>query len=173
MSERATRLGDTTCHGGVILGGSENVIIDGKPAARLGDLHSCPNPGHTINVVCSGYSNILINGRPGAAVGEFCVCGASITSGSSTVLYGREQGSSGADETTADATATLLESYDEFFIVIDESSNQPVANRKYRIVTARGQTIEGITDGMGRTRLVGTGNAPDTLKFYLAESDET
>ncbi len=93
MGQPATRLGDSTSHGGAIISGSGDVIIDGMPAGRLGDPHACPLPGHTVNVVASGYTNILINGMPAAAISEICACGASIITGSPTVFYGREHGS--------------------------------------------------------------------------------
>lgn len=39
------RLGDATTHGGVVVQASSDMVIEGKPAALVGDLVSCPIPG--------------------------------------------------------------------------------------------------------------------------------
>ena len=38
------RLGDATTHGGVVVQASSDMVIEGKPAALVGDLVSCPIP---------------------------------------------------------------------------------------------------------------------------------
>ncbi len=55
-----------------------------KPVARLGDLHSCPNPDHrsvTPNVIVSAGTH-LCEGKPVATVGDRLSCGGVITTGS-------------------------------------------------------------------------------------------
>ena len=42
MPQPAARMGDSTAHGGVITVGFPTVLIGGKPAARVGDMHTCP-----------------------------------------------------------------------------------------------------------------------------------
>ncbi len=42
MGRPAARMGDMTAHGGVITLGFPTVLIGGQPAARVGDLHTCP-----------------------------------------------------------------------------------------------------------------------------------
>ncbi|HSR29229.1 MAG TPA: PAAR domain-containing protein, partial [Anaerolineae bacterium] len=42
MSKPAARMGDQTAHGGTIVVGCPTVLIGGKPAARIGDMHTCP-----------------------------------------------------------------------------------------------------------------------------------
>lgn len=68
-----------------------------KPAARLGDMHTCPlvNPGPVPHVggPVSGpcVPNVLIGGVPAATVGDMCVCVGppdSIAVGSTTVTIG-------------------------------------------------------------------------------------
>ncbi len=36
------RLGDSTTHGGMVIQASSQMTIEGKPAALVGDLVSCP-----------------------------------------------------------------------------------------------------------------------------------
>ena len=42
MPMPAARMGDQTAHGGVIVVGLPTVLIGGQPAARVGDMHTCP-----------------------------------------------------------------------------------------------------------------------------------
>ncbi len=93
----AARIGDTvaTGHGcdtvTAIAGpGSPTVLINGTPAARVGDLtvpHTIGVPpicvAHTSPII--GASTVLINGSPAAKVGD-SVCSGTITGGSPNVI---------------------------------------------------------------------------------------
>ncbi|MFT5722580.1 MAG: putative Zn-binding protein involved in type VI secretion [Motiliproteus sp.] len=64
-----------------------------KPAARLGDRHSCPayhgDDPHVGGPINTGSATVLIDGMPAATVGDTAVCHgppAIITTGSATVL---------------------------------------------------------------------------------------
>jgi uncharacterized Zn-binding protein involved in type VI secretion len=54
----------------------------GKPAARIGDMHTCPlvTPGSPPiphvggQVVGPGAPDVLIGGAPAAVVGDMCMC---------------------------------------------------------------------------------------------------
>ena len=98
MSKPAARLGDSTAHGGIITGGCPTVLIGGQPAARLGDMHSCPmvNPGtppppHIGGPIALGSPVVLIGGQPAARTGDSATCAGppdSIIGGCPTVLIG-------------------------------------------------------------------------------------
>jgi len=70
--------------------------MPGKPAARVGDMHTCPmsdgpKPHVGGPVLPPGKINVLIGGRPAARVTDKAVCVGPpdiITCGSSTVLIG-------------------------------------------------------------------------------------
>ena len=77
----AARVGDTTIHGGVITVGFLKVLIGGQPAARVGDMHTCPmvTPGtppvpHVGGPISSGSSSVLIGNMPAARVGDMATC---------------------------------------------------------------------------------------------------
>lgn len=79
----AARVGDTTAHGGVIVGpGVPNVLIGGLPAACVGDMHTCPmvTPGtppipHVGGpILPPGAVTVLVGGRPLARVTSQCTC---------------------------------------------------------------------------------------------------
>ena len=89
----AARVGDTTNHGGTVLGpGCATVLIKGKPAALMGDNHVCvipPNTGHiTSSPFIVASATVLIGGKPALRAGDTCVCGASPAVGEPTVLIG-------------------------------------------------------------------------------------
>lgn len=80
MGMPAARMGDQTVHGGVIVVGCPTVLIGGKPAARVGDMHTCPlvNPGPVPHVggpiLPPGNPLVLIGGMPAARVGDMATC---------------------------------------------------------------------------------------------------
>jgi len=78
----AARMGDPTSHGGVITVGFPTVLIGGQPAARVGDMHTCPmvTPGvppvpHVGGPITPpGNPTVLIGGMPAARMGDMCTC---------------------------------------------------------------------------------------------------
>jgi len=96
----AARVGDMTAHGGVVTGpGCPTVLIGGLPAARVGDMHTCPmvTPGtppvpHVGGPITMGSATVLIGGVPAARVGDMATCtgppDAIIPPGCPTVMIG-------------------------------------------------------------------------------------
>lgn len=93
---QAARLGDMGAGHGCfpptpIMAGSPDVLINGRPAARVGDpllLHGCGNcPPHPRSI-SAGSGNVIINGKPAARAGDAIGCGGSISNGSGDVLIG-------------------------------------------------------------------------------------
>jgi uncharacterized Zn-binding protein involved in type VI secretion len=87
----AARMGDVTIHGGTIVGpGVPNVLIGGKPAAVVGDMHVCslPPAGHqpTASAFPAGSITVLIGGKPALRTTDPCLCGATAAVGEPTVL---------------------------------------------------------------------------------------
>ena len=89
----AARVGDTSTHGGTIVGpGVATVLIGGMPAAVAGDMHVCslPPTGHqpTASAFPSGSTTVLIGGRPAVRTSDACICGAMAAVGAPTVMIG-------------------------------------------------------------------------------------
>lgn len=87
----AARVGDTTNHGGTIVGpGVPTVMIGGKPAAVAGDMHICalPPSGHqpTSSPFPSGSTAVMIGGKPALRTSDACLCGAMAAAGEPTVV---------------------------------------------------------------------------------------
>jgi uncharacterized Zn-binding protein involved in type VI secretion len=97
MGMPAARVGDSTSHGSPLGAspGAPTVLIGGKPAWRVGDMHACPlSDGpkpHVGGTVAIGSTTVLIGGQPAARVGDSIVeAGAPnlIATGASNVLIG-------------------------------------------------------------------------------------
>lgn len=72
--------------GGPILPpGEPTVLIEGLPAARVGDMATCVGPPDTIAM---GSGTVLIGGMPAARVGDLTAHGGTIVMGSGTVIIG-------------------------------------------------------------------------------------
>src|SRR5215813_7303008 len=96
----AARMGDATAHGGVIVGGFPMVLIGGQPAARVGDMHTCPQQTPAVPpvphvggpILPPGGPTVLIGGMPAARMGDLATCVGpgpdSIVGGCPTVLIG-------------------------------------------------------------------------------------
>ena len=78
------------CPQGTIASGSDNVMVEGKQAARAGDA---TGRGST---VIEGSPDVFINGKPAAVQGDATGCGGSIVTGSSGVfINGKPMAASG------------------------------------------------------------------------------
>jgi uncharacterized Zn-binding protein involved in type VI secretion len=92
----AARLGDETQHGGKITSGDPSTIIGHQPAARVGDLHTCPlaegSKPHTGGPVGpAGSLTVFIGGSAAARVGDAAACAGppdAIATGEPTVEIG-------------------------------------------------------------------------------------
>ncbi len=95
MGKPAARMGDTTAHGGTVILGAPTVLIGGRPAARLGDMHVCPLVTgvvpHVGGPISLGSATVLIAGMPAARMGDMAICTGPpdvILLGEPTVLIG-------------------------------------------------------------------------------------
>lgn len=75
-------MGDITNHGGVIITGALRTTINGRPVARMGDLHACPIPGHGVSPIVTGSLDTATEGMSDARLGDITACGAVIVTGS-------------------------------------------------------------------------------------------
>jgi uncharacterized Zn-binding protein involved in type VI secretion len=86
----AAQSGSQTAHPGAVTGPSvPTVLIEGMPAAVMGDNHACGFPsGNPPSPLANGSPTVLIGGQPAARVGDSAGCGASIVTGALTVEVG-------------------------------------------------------------------------------------
>jgi uncharacterized Zn-binding protein involved in type VI secretion len=82
-----------TVHPGSVTGPcAKRTLINGMPAARLGDNFTCalpPTAGpHPPNAIAQGSSSVFIEGMPAARQGDKTACGAVVMVGSPNVIIG-------------------------------------------------------------------------------------
>jgi uncharacterized Zn-binding protein involved in type VI secretion len=75
-------VGDSSTHGGTVIGGDPTFTILGKPVAVIGmSVHSCPVDKHGTTSIIPGSSLLnrpTINGKPVVLDGDLTGCGARI-----------------------------------------------------------------------------------------------
>lgn len=71
--------------GGPISGGRPTVLIEGLPAAVVGDMAVCTGPPDTI---VKGSATVMICGSQAARMGDSTAHGGQIVSGAATVIIG-------------------------------------------------------------------------------------
>lgn len=143
----AARKGDPTADGdsNPIESGSANVLFDGLPAAREGDTTECGSE------LCNQLSStVLINGKAAVMVGSEGSAGNVVMSGSGTVLIG------GNSSSTPHLKASFVQEpkFSKSFIIRDNVSGNPIADRHYTITSDTGINISGVTDSKGRTKTI-------------------
>ena len=75
--------------GGPVTGpGAPNVLINGKPAALMGDMCTCVGPP---DMIAQGAPSVMINGTPVACQNDMTAHGGMISQGESTVIVGTAQ----------------------------------------------------------------------------------
>ena len=134
--KKAARLGDIgSAHGCFpptpIIGGSADIIVNYRAAARKGDpllLHGCGNcPPHPRSI-SAGSSTVIFNHQPASRVGDAIGCGGSISTGSGDVIIG-DQGLQAPDQPCLEAAkaagAALVQIYPESTDVIEQHPPPP------------------------------------------------
>lgn len=89
MSRPAAFLSSGTGHGGMVVGGSSDVLVNGKKGAAVGHAVICPQHGPTC--IVTGRSDVLINGKPMSRLHDKVKCsapGALVDHGPPTVSAG-------------------------------------------------------------------------------------
>jgi uncharacterized Zn-binding protein involved in type VI secretion len=88
--------------GPVLPPGATRTLIEGRPAARVGDLAVCAGGPDAIAI---GSFTALIEGLPAARLGDTTAHGGQLTLGSATVLVGDTGGGAGSPQSAALAAA--------------------------------------------------------------------
>lgn len=84
------------------------------PAARLGDMHTCPMSDgpkpHVGGPIVQGVPTVLVGGQPAAVVGSVCTCVGppdAVARGSATVLIGGQPAARLGDQTVHGGVITI------------------------------------------------------------------
>jgi uncharacterized Zn-binding protein involved in type VI secretion len=84
------------------------------PAARIGDMHTCPMfdgpKPHVGGPVAQGVPTVIVGGMPAAVVGSICTCAGppdAVAMGSTTVLIGGQPAARLGDQTVHGGVITV------------------------------------------------------------------
>lgn len=137
-------LGDRTSSGGVVLEGTTQSTIMGRPIVSRGMKAQCC---HDIQTVQQGWTGYLVLGEAVAYHGCSLTCGCTLLSSQNIV------GWSDCNEEieNKEHQPKHLENYHEFFRIFD-AQNRPLINQKYRICELGKTTSFGYTNRLGQTK---------------------
>ena len=77
--KNVVRIDDPTSHGGKVQSvRATHFTVDGKAVACIGDMCSCPLPGHGVCTIVEGSDTHTIDGVPVAYHGHKTSCGATL-----------------------------------------------------------------------------------------------
>ena len=153
MSKKAATVGDIgTDHDGFpptpIIEGSQDIIIDNKPAARVGDAlapHAKPNHPPHDRAITTGSKTVFFNYKPAALTGSDVGCGGVIIGGSSVIIG--DQAPSGSAKTPSEM---IIDTSLEYFFEIECDDGSPVT-LAYRIDSSDVKLHEGELCSDGKT----------------------
>lgn len=163
----AARVGDMTAHGGSIVGpGAPTVMIGGKPAAVVGDMHVCPmvTPGvppvpHVGGpVLPPGAPTVLIMKKPAVCVGDMATCTGPpdtiLPPGCPTVLIGSGGGGGGAGGpgsggggAKAKAAESKVEEGHYLDVKFTDKAGKPITGVGYTVKGPDGASADGVVTG--------------------------
>lgn len=161
MSKKAATVGDIgTDHDGFpptpIIEGSQDIIIDNKPAARVGDAlapHAKPNHPPHDRAISTGSKTVFFNHKPAALTGSEVGCGGVIIGGSSVII--------GDMAPSVITPLNIAGLFDEHFCIMDCETGVPFQHFAYGMTSAKG-LVEGVVDESGKTSKI-KGEAEDNL----------
>ncbi|WP_414501582.1 PAAR domain-containing protein [Zymobacter sp. IVIA_5232.4 C2] len=179
---RVIRVGDMTTHGGTVIEGDPTMIINGRSAARIGDLVACPACLGVYPII-EGNPGLTSNGKPIAYEGCRTACGAQlILKENATFIHRVPAGGAAAQP---EASKALVEQqvrgqrmprggepssrpYSGRFKVIDRSSGRPYLMKPVEVTCSDGQVIQCITDEQGYTPIISS-ERPATISIKIME----
>lgn len=147
-------MGDTTSHGGLVMEGFSDHLINGKQAAGFGHIVNCPQCKGNFPII-EGIETFITQNAKVALDGMQTACGAILIASQHSVLVG---------------APANTENYDEQAQAIDQSTGQPIANYPFYIETSDGRTFSGYTYQDGRLPRVYTNGADEYTIYWGGEA---
>lgn len=159
MSKFLIRLGDMTTHGGKVLNGFSDYVIEGIPVAGVGHLTSCPLCKGVFPII-QGDSGLTVNGVPVSLHGHSTACGAKLISaqlervveaGASGgyASFSPENAASTKQVTDGDVKTELTNKFGAK--VADNLSKSPTAMQELKDWMQKGGTIDANPNGGSST----------------------
>ncbi|MBP5100519.1 PAAR domain-containing protein [Pseudomonas protegens] len=165
----AARVGDPTAcpipgHGvNSIAVGSADVLFDGLPAARQGDVSACGGA-----LVGGLSSTVSINGRAAATLGSVGSHGNTVIGGSGTVIIGD---SFTPAPFVAPLPVQINWPFNEQYAIECQKTGKPLAGIAYTFKTASGKIFSGVTGADGKTGKISSSDA-ETYELTIVRQTE-
>lgn len=171
--------GDKTTAGGTLTEGIECFVVSNLSIGFHGASVFCAACGTTGHILCiePRLDITLPNGKMPAAHGDLCLCKCnppptliasqsvfSMTVGGASTAAAAASAAAAVAGAVAATTISTMANYDEQFRLLT-GDGTPVANTRYKIVSASGAFITGTTDAQGKTSRVTTASA-EALQIY-------
>jgi uncharacterized Zn-binding protein involved in type VI secretion len=185
MAGEIIRLGDKTSHGGTVLEGSPTDICMGKPIAYMGHKVQCPKCKGIFPIV-EGALTTAFYGKGVALAGMKTSCGAVLIASQFTDIVEYGSGASPASGKARSSSAAIAASsalrgkdvpsgpgeagttqFDDRFILVDETTGEPLAFTEYAVRRASGQVEHGTTDSQGHTHLLSATANAEVIDIYV------
>lgn len=152
--------GDTTTHGGRVVGCNVANTVHGRAIALLGDMVTCPRCGGIYPIVSVKRElNMTFGDRPIATDGDKTACGATLIASQGFATVAPTSGAAGGNSIGGGKSVVPQSMsrgpdnlYRGRFQVFDETTGKPIANHPYVLQTADDRTISGQTDADGYTQ---------------------
>jgi len=154
--------GDTTSHGGVVLGGDPDFSIQGHAVARIGDPVWCPVCKNTFPIV-QGRPTVTSHGPNQVHEGMMTGCGAILIGGKQTISFWDDGGK--GDAVNPPKLATPEHPHDRYFQVVDEHGS-PISQFDIHLTAPNGSAKKLKTDSSGKSPLV-SGNDGEHASLTL------
>lgn len=162
------RQGDRTTHGGTVLTGDSTFIIDGKAAARVGDLVLCPRCKGSFPIVSGAHD--AFSGQHIARHDDLTACGAKLIASQNTTTWSdvteAEEMSSMASVPASDYDLPDEEEHTVRFQAIDPETDKPAPKCVYILTRENGVQHGGITDNEGFTEIIQT-TRPEQISVHF------
>jgi uncharacterized Zn-binding protein involved in type VI secretion len=154
--------------GPILTSSAPQILIEGQPAACVGDTLLCVGPP---DAIVSGAYTVLGGGKPLARVGDQTAHGGVLTQGSPTVMIGE---SGAADSAPAAGKSVLLVSRDDpswIAIELRDQDGKGVAAEEFRVTLPDGRIVEGSLDKFGKARIEGIPHGSCAISFPALDEE--
>lgn len=164
------RYGDKTACGGTVVEGLPNCTSHGRAISFQGARIACRKGC----VIVEGFPRATLpNGRPrvihGMITSGGCPCYSTLNDIDGV---GNESGEEipirFVQNEEGDWVGKMNEGYDQHFVLTDDETGQPLANRHYRM-TCNGKVIEGKTDSNGKTEKISSDDPAEVTIEVMPE----
>lgn len=150
-------LGCKTTHGGTVTEADNSFLVDSIAVHLEGMKHYCPLCKTTSTALSSGRGFMMVGTKTIIMANDKSTCGAAFIPNQSLVL--RVSGSGSGGENTANlasalASMNITAKFSDNFLLVDEVTNEILANVPYRIHRQDGTIEDGMTDDQGLTKKV-------------------